>query len=92
MINSTINEDEENFPIDTTNEYLVVARENMANHSSWKSGLGKFVCVGLPGAIVLRTRQAAYRFCVYILTLAETLPDEEGNHTFEQVRSAIRNV
>lgn len=83
--------DEEEFPIDTTNEYLVASRENLPNHSSWKTGRGKFVCVGLPGAIVLRTKQAAYRFCAYILTLAETLPDEEGSHTYEQVRDAIRN-
>jgi hypothetical protein len=92
MSNSTINDDEESCPIDTANEYLVGARMNMSNHSSWKAGRGKFVCVGLPGAIVLRTRQAAYRLCAYILTLAETLPDEEGNHTFEQVKHAIRNV
>lgn len=79
------------FPVDNTNEYLVGSRENLPNHSAWKAGRGRFVNIGLPGAVVLRTKQAAYRLCAYILTMAEDLADEEGNHTFDQVMDAVRN-
>lgn len=78
-------------PVDNTNEYLVGSRENLPNHSESKAGRGRFVCISAPRAVVLRTKQAAYRLCAYILTLAEHLPDEEGSHTLDQVIDAVRN-
>lgn len=36
------------------------------------------------------TRQQAYRFAAWLETMAETLPEEPGKATYDQVRAAIR--
>jgi hypothetical protein len=80
----------EEFPINTMNEYIMVAGENLANHSTSLVGRGRFV---RPSTLpTFRTRQEAYRFCAYALLMSDTLPDEPGEHTFEQVEEAIRNT
>lgn len=81
-------------PIDTTNDFLLSSGENLPNHSMSRAGLGKFVHQALSDHPVWRTRQDAYRYAGWLLTLAEILPDSEGEEgvTFEQVKTAIRNT
>jgi hypothetical protein len=78
------------FPVNTENEFSLITGTNMANHSTALAGRAKFVKVGIP-IPVFRTKQEVYRFCAYALALAETLPHEGGEHTFEEVREAIQN-
>lgn len=63
--------------IDTTNEFLLGSNGN------------NIAPQFLPR---LRTRQQAYRFAAWCQTMGESLPDEPGGHTFEQIRKAIRNT
>jgi hypothetical protein len=64
-------------PINTMNEFLVSA---------------------LPDEITpqllprLRTRQQAYRFAAWCAIMGESLPEEPGNHSFKEIRRAIRNT
>lgn len=79
----------------TLNEYLLSSGQNLANHSTSLSGRGKFIRQSMPQMPTFRTKQEAYRFAGWLVTMAESwLPDEEGseNHTFEVVRDAIRNT
>jgi hypothetical protein len=81
--------------INTANDYLISAGKNLPNHSETMKGRGNFVRQSLPLIPTFRTRQEAYRYAAYVVTLAEThLPDEEGCelHTFEEVSKAIRNT
>lgn len=78
--------------IDTVNEYLIGAGENLPNHSLSQMGRSKFIRQHLPSVPTFRTRQAAFRYAAYLLTMAEVLPDEDGEHTFEQVLNAVRNT
>lgn len=78
------------YTVDTTNEYALHASENMANHSASLAGRGKFITVGVPTYPLFRTKQSAYRFAGYLLSMAEVLADEDGEHSFEQVLEAIQ--
>lgn len=75
--------------VDTTNEYALQQGENLPNHTASLAGRGKFVKIGLAKPVIFRTRQEAYRFCGWALSLAEMLPNEDGSHSFEDVREAI---
>lgn len=37
------------------------------------------------------TRQQAWRFAAWLKLMAETLPEETHNHTFEEIEEAIKN-
>lgn len=81
-------------PINTLNEHILMSGENMPNHSTSLAGLGKFIKVGSqhPYGLTFRTKQSVYRFCAYALLMVFILPDEEGNHSFEDVLEAIKNT
>lgn len=80
--------------IDTTNEWALSCAHNLPNHSMTKIGRGGFIAMRLSHVpLVFRTKQCAYRFAAWLITLAETLPDEdERQHTFEEILRAVRNV
>lgn len=79
--------------IDTTNEYAIHTGQNLPNHSMSMLGLGKFVRQGMQGEPTFRSRQAAYRYAAWLITVAEVLPNEEGceEHDFDAILSAVRN-
>ena len=84
---------EPEIPINTLNEYVLMGGRNLGNHSMSLAGFSKFVRVGtLTPQLVFRTKQQVYRFCAYALLMAFDLPDEEGEHSFEDVLEAIKNV
>lgn len=78
--------------IDTSNEYAISYGQNLPNHSFAAIGRAAFVRQGTPSLPTFRTRQQAFRYAAYIISMAELLPDEAGEHTFEQVLDAIRNT
>lgn len=81
--------------INTLNEYGLGAGQNLPNHSTSMRGRGAFVRP-LPTFDQLptfRTKQEAYRFAAWLLILSDShLPNEPGDHTFEQVTEAIKSV
>lgn len=79
------------YPVDTTNEYAVHSGQNLPNHVTTLEGRGKYVRTGLSGPLLFRTKQSVYRLCAHLLTLAETLPDEPGEHTYDEVEEAIQS-
>lgn len=81
--------------IETVNEYAIHSGQNLPNHSMSIAGLGKFVRQGMEGAPIFRTKQAAYRYAAWLITVAEiSLPDEEGceEHDFAAILAAIQNT
>lgn len=80
--------------INTSNDFLLSAGQNLPNHSTSLAGRGRFVRQSLTEIPTFRTKQEAYRYAAYLITMAEVhLPDEEGSetHTFEVVLDACRN-
>lgn len=80
----------ESFPINTENEFAVTSGQNLANHTSSLQGRGRYIQFSSP-IRPMRTKQAVYRVCAWLLTLAPSLPDEEGEHSFEEIQEAIEN-
>lgn len=80
-------------PINTVNEHVLMTGQNMPNHTTSLAGLGNFIKVGAqtPNGLLFRTKQSVYRFCAYAILMSDALPDEEGEHTFEQVYEAIQD-
>lgn len=81
-------------PVDTTNRYALSFGQNMPNHSESLRGRGGFVRQGFGEVPTFRTKQAAYSYAAYLITMAEVmLPDEDGceSHDFETILAAIRN-
>lgn len=79
--------------VSTDNEYAIQVGENLPNHTFSLRGRGKFVQQGFPSVPQFRTRQQAYRYAAYLVTLAENhLPDEEVASSFEEIKAAIENV
>lgn len=77
-------------PVDAGNEYLIRADKNLPNHSMTLQGRGAFVRQSTPDVPIFRTRQAAYRYAAWLVELAgHNLPDEEGSHSFEDIREAL---
>lgn len=75
------------------NEFAVHKGENLPNHSASLMGRGKFVLIGMQPIPPLRTKQQAYCLAAYLVSMAETLPDEDtGAYTFEEIREAIENA
>lgn len=81
--------------VNTSNDFLLSASRNLPNHSTSMVGRGNFVRQSLSEIPTFRTKQAAYRYAAYLITMAEVhLPDENGSegHTFEVVLDACRNA
>jgi hypothetical protein len=81
--------------VDTSNDYLLSHGQNLPNHSTSMQGLGGFVRQSLPELPTFRTKQAAFRYAAYLITMADIhLPNEDGAeaHTFEVVLDACRNA
>ena len=85
---------DESSKIDTTNEWMLGYSRNLPNHSASKAGYSGFIAMRLSHVpLVFRTRQSAYRFAAYLITMAELLPHENTNeHTFEDILQAIHNT
>lgn len=79
---------EEEFVVDTTDEFGVLSGENLPNHSTSMQGRGKFVRVAI-GNPTVRTKQAAYRLAARIVGHAQSLPDEDVPHTWDEVLDAV---
>lgn len=80
-------------PVNTLNEFAISAGQNLDNHTASMSGRGKFVRQMMPTVPTFRTKQEAFRYAAYLVTMAEShLPDEDGEHTYEQVLHAIQNA
>lgn len=83
--------DEEEQVIDTTNEWALHTGKNLPNHSESLRGRGTFIKVGDATNLVIRTKQKAYRLAAWLVTLADTLPDEDPAHEFNDILSAVEN-
>lgn len=82
----------EDIPVNTLNEWAIGYGKNLDNHSSALAGRAGFIRQ-MDGTVpTFRTKQEAYRYAAYLISMAEVLPDEDGEHTFEEVLSAIQNV
>lgn len=92
MTNYQPDNSEPEIPVNTVNEYILMTGQNLPNHSTSLAGRGKYVKVGRHGEPIYRTKQEAYRYAAYLLTMADTLPDEDGAHTYQEVEEAIRNA
>jgi hypothetical protein len=82
-------------PVDTQNSYMLSAGQNLPNHSTSMAGRGKFVRQALGKIPEFRTKQQAYRYAAWLITMADSwLPDEEGceSHDFPTVLAAILNT
>lgn len=87
-------------PVNTLNEWAISAGQNMENHTESIAGRRHFVRQMNREVPTFRTKQAAFRYAAYLVTLAENvktasgvgLPDEEGAHTYEEVLHAIQNA
>lgn len=85
--------DSEEIPVNTLNEWMISKGQNMDNHTMSMKGRKHFVRQGRVEPPTFRTKQEAYRYCAYVLTMADVfLPDEEGAHGFEEVLHAIQNA
>jgi len=86
--------DPEQSEINTINEYALWFGRNLPNHSTSLVGKGAFVRQSLPEVPTFRTRQGAYRYAAYLVTMADLLPDDDGQEgiTFDDVLSAIQNT
>lgn len=84
---------DEEIEINCFNEWGIGSQQNLANHSASVSGFPRFVRQTAPGIPLFRTKQAAYRYAAWLLSLAEMLPDEPGQEgiTYEQVLNAVQN-
>lgn len=73
--------------VDSRNEFVVVAGENMPNHSTTLMGRGKFVQFGQPRP--MRTKQEMYRLIGWCLAYVDTLPDDDTGATLESIQEKI---
>jgi hypothetical protein len=78
--------------VDTTNEYGLSSGKNLPNNTHSMKGQATFIKPMTFEPPIFRTKQSAYRFAGWLLTMAEVLPDEPGAHTLEQITQAIRNT
>jgi hypothetical protein len=83
--------------IETANEFGWGSGTSMVNSTAGQTGLARWVamvdnyrCLFDP---TFRTKQRAFRYAAWLVSLAEVLPDEPGDsHTFEEILEAIRNT
>ncbi len=74
----------------TLNDFGLMSGSNAVNHTHSMNGRGNFVHPIMHP--VFRTKDAAFRFAAFLLTMAETLPNEgDEEYTFEEVLEAVRN-
>jgi len=80
--------------VNTTNDFALHKGQNMDNHTAALRGQAAYVRQGMVEIPTFRTRQLAYRYAAWLISLAELLPDEEGQEAieFETVLDAIRNA
>lgn len=80
--------------VETVNDWVIGAGENLPNHSASLAGFGKFVRQSIPDVPLFRKKQEAFRYAAWLITQAERLPDEPGQDgvTWEQVLDAVRNA
>src|ERR1700752_4744439 len=81
--------------IDTTNEFGWGSGTSMVNSTAGQTGLARWVGMthNYRGDPVFRTKQRAFRYAAWLVSLAEVLPDETGDsHTFAEILEAIRNT
>lgn len=78
--------------VDAANDYMIGLGENLPNHSLSQMGRSKFVRQKVAGMPTFRTQQEAFRYAAWLVSMAEVLPHEDGEHTFEQVLDAVRNA
>lgn len=72
-------------PVDTRNEFIL----GLGNASH--AGGGAYIAPQM--VPIFSTQQQAYRFAAWCTTMAELgLPPEEADHSFDEIRDAIRNV
>jgi hypothetical protein len=50
------------------------------------------VAIGTLLPMVITSKQQAYRTAAYIKLMAATLPDEPGDHSYEEIEEAIKNT
>lgn len=74
------------------NERGLIPGENLPNHTAAMRGRGKFVMASAPGPFIVRTKQEAYRVMAHLNHLAQDLPDEDGEHSFEEVMKAVTSL
>lgn len=77
--------------VDATNEFGLSLGQNLPNHSMTQIGRGKYIAPVIRDVPLFRTKQSAYRYAGWLMTMADMLPDEDGAHSWEQVLHAIRN-
>lgn len=82
----------EEIPVNTLNEWAISSGRNLDNHSASLAGRSAFIRQGHPQVPTFRTKQAAFRYAAYLVTMAELLPDEDGAHEYEEVLHAIQNA
>ncbi len=80
--------------VNTNNDGAIMSGNNLPNHSTTLAGRGKFVGSAAQRVPQWRTKQELYRFIGWALVMEERhdLPNEEGEHTLEEVIQAIRGV
>lgn len=80
--------------IETINDWAIHLGQNLPNHTASLKGRGKFVRQGISEAPTFRTRQEAFRYAAWLISVAEVLPDEEGceAHDFDAILTAVRNT
>ena len=74
------------------NERGMIPGENLPNHTAAMRGRGKFVMASTPGPFVVRTKQEAYRVMAHLEVLAQDLPDEDGAHSYDEVKAAVQRL
>ena len=82
----------EEIPVNTLNEWAISSGQNMENTTYAMNDRAKFIRQGDPRVPTFRTKQEAFRYAAYLVTMAALLPDEEGAHDFEEVIHAIQNA
>lgn len=87
MADSTVNE-----PVNTENEWAIHKGQNLPNSTWAMNGRAKYVMVGTIAVPLFRTRQQAYRFAAWLVTMAEVLPDEEQPDDWETVLEAVQRL
>ncbi len=82
----------EETPVNTFNEYAIGYNRNLDNTTHALNGRAGFIRQQVDGVPTFRTKQEAYRYAAYLVSMAEVLPDEDGAHDFETVLNAISNA
>jgi len=82
----------DDIPVNTLNEYAIGYGKNLDNHSSALAGRAGFIRQMTGDVPTFRTKQEAYRYAAYLVSMAEVLPDEDGAHEFDEVLAAVQNA